>query len=907
MILQARFHIKHIVPGGAPPGFLGGIPFMKNRFRVFLSIAFLFSFLTLNSDLEAAAASEEISSLVFEGISLDQTFSESVTSYTASVPSDIQTTRVTAVSESNLKVNGVTVNSGSPSQVINLKENGVTEIAITTQSISGMEKTYYVKINRLAVPSVSNPSVNSSGGELLLIWEMPDKRQDLSTVIIARDGVVIGQSAAAERKFKLTDLSPGKTYKFSVTGYNKLGIAGEPLSINYTAEGQSAGDKKLARLSADIPINEQFQPSRTNYSAIVPYTKYETTVYPTAEVGASVRVNGILSGSSITVPLSIGSNSIIVEVISNDSSITKYVINVTRLQEITKSDLLGLSLTDASMNESFMPGRYSYTSTVPYERAEVSLVPIADSSTFIKINGNYAASGSAYKAYLNVGSNYITIETSSSNSVTRKYSVYIYRSNTNRSVPLKGLFVDGVHLDQSFDVARTHYTGTVPFEKDAVKIVSVIDSPGYGFVNNTLVKSGDSVEVSLNVGKNIIRYTLYNGHGQNTTYNIELTRLSSGSKSISSGSGGSSVEAAYILNKDTVELDLGRMIGKSFTLKLDSLKKAASNPNTVKYFLVKVSQTNDFINSIYITKDVANYLKESKIDLSMEMESIKTTIKFKDLPTDAFTFALSRIGTIGSQLPVGAQPVVADFKVEVGKPIEVFIDLDYKLDKDTSKRVVVYENKKLAKTRIAQGKKRFSIVGDCVISGGLLDIRFIDIDKHWALKEIKLLTDRGLVSGYQDNTFRPNHKITRAEFVQILVNSITLQKGNKNIRYRDAPQSAWYFDAVDAASSAGLIKGNSKNEFRPNDLITREEISAIFGRLIDQTEGFSMAESTISSLKAYKDGNKVSPWATEAFDKAIRAGIVSGVNGGMLLPKANGTRAETIVMVYRFIESTYGL
>lgn len=49
-------------------------------------------------------------------------------------------------------------------------------------------------------------------------------------------------------------------------------------------------------------------------------------------------------------------------------------------------------------------------------------------------------------------------------------------------------------------------------------------------------------------------------------------------------------------------------------------------------------------------------------------------------------------------------------------------------------------------------------------------IKFSDIDSHWAKKEIVELTDRGIINGYSDGTFKPDKNITRAETAKIISN-----------------------------------------------------------------------------------------------------------------------------------------
>jgi len=43
-----------------------------------------------------------------------------------------------------------------------------------------------------------------------------------------------------------------------------------------------------------------------------------------------------------------------------------------------------------------------------------------------------------------------------------------------------------------------------------------------------------------------------------------------------------------------------------------------------------------------------------------------------------------------------------------------------------------------------------------------------DIENHWAKEQIKAWVEKGLVKGYEDGTFRPDHNISRAEFMALV-------------------------------------------------------------------------------------------------------------------------------------------
>ena len=47
-----------------------------------------------------------------------------------------------------------------------------------------------------------------------------------------------------------------------------------------------------------------------------------------------------------------------------------------------------------------------------------------------------------------------------------------------------------------------------------------------------------------------------------------------------------------------------------------------------------------------------------------------------------------------------------------------------------------------------------------------------DISRHWAQSQINDLVNKGIISGYPDNTFKPENAITRAELA-VMVNKLS--------------------------------------------------------------------------------------------------------------------------------------
>jgi len=106
-------------------------------------------------------------------------------------------------------------------------------------------------------------------------------------------------------------------------------------------------------------------------------------------------------------------------------------------------------------------------------------------------------------------------------------------------------------------------------------------------------------------------------------------------------------------------------------------------------------------------------------------------------------------------------------------------------------------------------------------------LAFTDVDgAHWANVPITSLNQAGYINGYADGSFAPDSQITRAEFVTI-INNI---KGGSIIgdkSFTDLSADAWYYNAIMSAVGAGYISGYDDNTVRPDAKLTRAEAAVI--------------------------------------------------------------------------------
>jgi len=159
-----------------------------------------------------------------------------------------------------------------------------------------------------------------------------------------------------------------------------------------------------------------------------------------------------------------------------------------------------------------------------------------------------------------------------------------------------------------------------------------------------------------------------------------------------------------------------------------------------------------------------------------------------------------------------------------------------------------------------------------------IPLRFLEKGEH-----------RIYIMGYTDRTVRPDSSITRAEvamiFYRLLQNDY--MSDNKGLSFRDVPEGAWYSKAIGTLAQLGIIQGYADGKFRPNDMISRAEFTAIAARFgeLEYTEDVVFTDVTLSH------------WAAESIQSAFVKGWVDGYEEGLFRPEQNITRAEVTKII----------
>lgn len=168
---------------------------------------------------------------------------------------------------------------------------------------------------------------------------------------------------------------------------------------------------------------------------------------------------------------------------------------------------------------------------------------------------------------------------------------------------------------------------------------------------------------------------------------------------------------------------------------------------------------------------------------------------------------------------------------------------------------------------------------------------FSDVKNHWAKADIEKMATEGIVGGFLDGTFKPEGKITRAEFAKIICKVLNLGETSGD-KFIDVGEKAWFAPFVYAANEHGLINGVAENLFAPDENITREDATVILYRLLAK-EGVAF-----DAKASFADSEFISDYARDAVAYLAADGIIKGSNGAFN-PKNNLTRAEAVTLISR--------
>lgn len=180
---------------------------------------------------------------------------------------------------------------------------------------------------------------------------------------------------------------------------------------------------------------------------------------------------------------------------------------------------------------------------------------------------------------------------------------------------------------------------------------------------------------------------------------------------------------------------------------------------------------------------------------------------------------------------------------------------------------------------------------------GFLDVRPDD----WYAKQSILgyALDHGFMHGYDNGMFDPYDPITRGQFVTFLHNMTGSPQVRSAAAFDDVDNSQYYGPAIRWARATGVLSGYGDNTFRPEQPVTREELCAMIANYAKQIHGID-ATADDAALDGIRQTELISAWARPSVAWRVDSGIISGESRGgvpYMNPQGQAWRCSAASMV----------
>ncbi|KST63371.1 S-layer homology domain-containing protein [Mastigocoleus testarum] len=180
---------------------------------------------------------------------------------------------------------------------------------------------------------------------------------------------------------------------------------------------------------------------------------------------------------------------------------------------------------------------------------------------------------------------------------------------------------------------------------------------------------------------------------------------------------------------------------------------------------------------------------------------------------------------------------------------------------------------------------------------------FTDVEQaSWERPFIDALSSRGMIDGYQDNSFKPDQPVSRAEFAALLNQAFNKQKTPRKLEFKDIKPDFWANSAIEEAVSTKFLSGYGDQTFKPTRKIPRVEV------LVAIVSGLNLEvpSSTKQVLETYEDANKIPKYAREKIAIATANNLVVDSTGTLkkFAPDRQATRAEVVAMIHQALVRT---
>lgn len=182
--------------------------------------------------------------------------------------------------------------------------------------------------------------------------------------------------------------------------------------------------------------------------------------------------------------------------------------------------------------------------------------------------------------------------------------------------------------------------------------------------------------------------------------------------------------------------------------------------------------------------------------------------------------------------------------------------------------------------------------------------RYWDLDKtHWAYEYISELTDKNVINGYEDGSFKPEHTVLRSEWAKMMCTAggLQLKSAEEIFMYEnetDFDEYDWFADYMVTAMpylNCYLADDYPYEQYKPNQAASREDVTVSLVKL----KGYDVENVDYSYITGFSDLNSISNSVKKYIAAAIEKGLITGYEDNTFRAQDTLTRAEAAALLCR--------
>jgi hypothetical protein len=179
---------------------------------------------------------------------------------------------------------------------------------------------------------------------------------------------------------------------------------------------------------------------------------------------------------------------------------------------------------------------------------------------------------------------------------------------------------------------------------------------------------------------------------------------------------------------------------------------------------------------------------------------------------------------------------------------------------------------------------------------------FSDVQSnYWAAPFIQSLSQRGVIAGFTDGSFRPEQAVTRAQFAAMLNKAFQKNQIRQGTNFNDVRSNYWAASAIQQAYTTGFLSGYPGNTFKPEQSIPRQQVLVSLANGLE----YSAQSDVESTLRNFNDSSNIAGYARSPIAAATENQIVVNYpNLKFLNPEATATRAQVAAFIYQALVSS---